>query len=140
MPVFLSILVVLIVLMVIVGFILYLHSRKLLREQKNFERGLKMVPLLIHLPPLSDDKDEAGRDTRDVIEENISKAQILYSIIASTLKKGFKSKFYGQRHFTFEIIGSKGFVKFYASVPVALVDVVKQAVISAYPAAQLEEV
>ncbi len=123
-----------------VGTVLFLHSRKLLREQKNFERGLKMVPLLIHLPPLSEDTEETGRDVRDLIDENISKAQILYNIIASTLKKGFKSKFYGQRHFAFEIVGSAGLVKFYAAVPIALADVIKQAVISAYPSAQLEEV
>ncbi len=140
MNVFLFITAILLLLICGVGTILYLHSRKLLREQKNYERGLKMVPLYIHLPPLSTDTAENGRDVRDVIDENISKAQILYSIIASTLKKGFKSKFYGQRHFGFEIIGSHGFVKFYAAVPVALVDVVKQAVISAYPSAQLEEV
>lgn len=122
------------------GVIIFFHSRKLLREQKNFERGLKMVPLLIHLPPSSEDIESNGRDIRDVTEENISKAQVLYSIIASTIKKDFKSKFYGQRHVAFEIIGTKGFVHFYAAVPVALVDVVKQAVISAYPTAQLEEV
>ena len=122
------------------GLIVFFHSRRLLREQKNFERGLKMVPLLIHLPPTSEDVESNGRDTRDVIEENISKAQVLYSIIASTIQKGFKSKFYGQRHLAFEIIGAKGFVHFYAAVPVAMVDVVKQAVISAYPSAQLEEV
>jgi hypothetical protein len=122
------------------GLIIYYHSRKLLREQKNYERGLKMVPLLIHLPPSSEDIQGNGRDNRDVVEENISKAQVLYSIIASTITKGFKSKFYGQRHFSFEIIGTNGFVKFYAAVPIALVDVVKQAVISAYPSAQLEEV
>jgi hypothetical protein len=122
------------------GLIIYFHSRKVLREQKNYERGLKMVPLLIHLPPTSEDVEANGRDTRDVVEENISKAQTLYSIIASTLKKDYKSKFYGQRHFAFEIIGIDGFVKFYASVPIVLVEVVKQAVISAYPSAQLEEV
>ncbi len=122
------------------GAIAYFYSRKLLREQKNFERGLKMVPLLIHMPPPSEDIEGNGRDIRDVTEENISKAQVLYGIIASTVQKGFKSKFYGQRHFAFEIIGSKGFVHFYAAVPVALVDVVKQAVISSYPTAQLEEV
>src|SRR5690606_29459917 len=44
------------------------------------------------------------------------------------------------RHFTFEIVGYKGFVHYYAAVPVALVDVVQQAIISAYPTAQLEEV
>ncbi len=121
------------------GAIAYFHSRKLLREQKNFERGLKMVPLLIHLPPSSEDIEGNGRDVRDVTEENISKAQTLYGIIASTVQKGFKTKFYGQRHFAFEIIGSKGFVHFYAAVPVAMQDVVTQAVISAYPSAQLEE-
>jgi hypothetical protein len=122
------------------GLIIFFQSRKTLREQKNYERGLKMVPLLIHLPPSSEDVEVNGRDTRDVVEENISKAQTLYSIIASTLKKDYKSRFYGQRHFTFEIIGIDGFVKFYASVPIVLVDVVKQAVISAYPTAQLTEV
>jgi len=140
MNLFLVIIIILLGLTCGVGAVLYLHSRKLLREQKNFERGLKMVPLLIHLPPVSDDTEQTGRDVRDVIDENVSKAQVLYSIIATTLKKGFKSKFYGQRHFAFEIIGARGFVKFYAAVPVVLVDVVKQAVSSAYPSAQLEEV
>ncbi len=140
MPFFLTVIVILLVLVAATGIVFYFQSRKLLREQKNFERGLKMIPLLIHLPPISEDTEESGRDVRDVIDENISKAQVLYSIIASTLKKGFKSKFYGQRHFAFEIIGEKGFVHFYAAVPVAMVDVVKQAVVSAYPAAQLEEV
>lgn len=120
--------------------IAFVQIRKLFREQKNFERGLKMVPLLIHLPPPSDDTDGGGRDVRDVVDENVSKAQILYNIIAGQFKKGFKNKFYGQPHFTFEIVGSHGFVYFYAAVPVALLDVVRQAVISAYPAARLEEV
>ncbi|MEO5627305.1 MAG: DUF87 domain-containing protein [Candidatus Saccharimonadales bacterium] len=141
MTVFLIILLVLLTAVSVVGLVLYLHSRKLLREQKNIERGLKMVPLLIHLPPPSDDTDIGGRDSRDVVDENISKAQILYSIIASTLQKStFKTKFYGQRHFAFEIVGQKGFVHFYAAVPVGMVDIVKQAVVSAYPAARLEEV
>lgn len=122
------------------GPIVYHQVRKAFREQKNFERGLKMVPLLIHLPPLSEDAEASGRDVRDVIEENISKAQIMYDIIASTFKKGFKNNFYGQRHISFEIVGSNGFVKFYAAVPVALVDVVRQAIVSAYPTARLEEV
>jgi hypothetical protein len=46
-----------------------------------------MVPLLIHLPPLSEDIDSNGRDNRDIVEENISKAQIMYDIIASTVQK-----------------------------------------------------
>ena len=124
----------------IVAPIAYVRIRKIFREQKNYERGLKMVPLLIHLPPLSDDAEAAGRDARDLVEENISKAQIMYDIIASTVQKGFKSKFYGQRHVAFEIVGSKGFVQFYAAVPISLVDVVQQAIVSAYPSARMEEV
>lgn len=140
MSAILSILVIFIVLVLIAAPIAFIQVRKMFREQKNFERGLKMVPLLIHLPPISEDTDVGGRDVRDVTEENISKAQIMYSIIASTMQKGFKHKFYGQRHFAFEIVGSKGFVYFYAAVPVAMVEVVKQAVVSAYPSARLEEV
>jgi hypothetical protein len=119
--------------------VIFLQTRKQRRAVKNFERGLKMVPLLIHLPPASDDTEGNGRDVRDVTDENISKAQIIYGIIASTLQKGFKAKFYGQRHFAFEIVASKGFVYFYAAVPVTLVEVVKQAIVSAYPSARLEE-
>ena len=140
MAAFLSILVVLLILVLIAAPIVYMQVRKVFREQKNFERGLKMVPLLIHFPPLSEDTEVGGRDARDVTEENISKAQVMYSIIASTMQKGFKSKFYGQRHFAFEIVGSKGFVYYYAAVPVVMVEIVKQAVVSAYPSARLEEV
>jgi hypothetical protein len=134
------ILVALAVLVLIAAPIIYLEAQKSFREQKNYERGLKMVPLLIHLPPPSDDIDGGNRDVRDVVDETISKAQIIYNIIASTLQKGFKSNFYGQRHFAFEIIGTQGFIYYYASVPIALIEVVKQAVSSAYPTARLEEV
>lgn len=134
------IIVVILLLGAVAAGIVYWQSRRIFREQKNYERGLKMVPLLIHLPPPSDDIEANGRDVRDLIDENISKAQVIYNIIASTVTKGFKSKFYGQRHFSFEIIGSQGFVYFYAAVPVALEEVVKQAIVSAYPTARLEEV
>jgi hypothetical protein len=140
MAVLLFILVFLLLAASLVAPVIYLQTRRRLREQKNYERGLKMVPLLIHLPPPSEDIEGGGRDIRDVTEENISKAQVIYSIIASTIQKGFKSKFYGQRHFAFEIVASKGFVYFYAAVPVSLVEVVKQAIVSAYPTARLEEV
>src|SRR5665213_809900 len=120
--------------------IVFLQTRKVFREQKNYERALKIVPLLIHLPPPSDDTEVGNRDVRDVTDETISKAQLIYNIIASTVQKGFKSNFYGQRHFAFEIVGSQGFVYFYAAVPVALLEIVKQAINSAYPSARLEEV
>lgn len=124
----------------IVGLFIWLRYKKILREAKNYERGLKMVPLLIHLPPSSSDTDVGQRDVRDVTEEVISKAQTLYDIIASTATKGFKSKLYGQRHISFEIVAAKGLVHYYAAVPVTLVPVVQQAVVSAYPTARLEEV
>lgn len=114
-----------------------LYSRA--RSSKNIERGLKMVNLIIYPPPYSEDIEVGGRDVRDVTEENISKAQMIYNIIASTLQKGSTVRKYGQRHFSFEIIGSHGFVHFYAAVPVPMVDLVKQSVVSAYPSARLEE-
>src|SRR5690606_41013381 len=90
------------------GIFTYLHYRKLLREAKNYERGLKMVSLQIHLPPSSDDIEVGSRDARDVTEETISKAQVLYNILASTAEDGKKRKFYGQRHVAFEIVAKKG--------------------------------
>jgi len=106
----------------------------------SIERSLEMVPLLIHLPPISDDTNVGGRDVRDVVDETISKSQILYNIIASTAEKNRSSKLFGQRHITFEIVGTQGFVNFYTAVPAHLVDVVKQAIVSAYPSAALEQV
>jgi hypothetical protein len=123
-----------------IGISVFWYYRKILREAKNYERGLKMVPMLVHLPPASDDIDVGARDAREVVEETISHAQVLYNIISSTATKGFKSRFYGQRHMALEIIANKGVIHYYCAVPVALVDVVKQAIIAAYPTARLEEV
>jgi len=119
--------------------VIIMYTRRQARDQKNYERGLKMVPLLIHLPPISEDTDLGGRDVRDLVDENISKAQVIYNIVAGTFQKGFKRKLYGQQHFSFEIISSRGFVYFYTTVPIGLVEVVRQAIVSAYPAARLEE-
>ncbi len=130
-----------IVLGIAIGFIVFSIYRKTLREAKNYERGLKMVPLLIHLPPSSDDlENNGGRDQRDVTEEVLSQAQVMYNIIASTATRGFKSKIYGQRHLAFEIVAHEGLVRYYTVVPSVLVDVVRQAVAAAYPSARLEEV
>lgn len=124
---------------IIIGFF-YWQYRKVLREAKNYERGLKMVPLKIHLPPTSDDIETGGRDERDITEETISQAQVLYNIIASTATKGFKSKIYGQRHMSFEIMATRGLIDYYVAVPTVLLDVVEQAIAAAYPSARLEEV
>lgn len=137
--VFISIFVV-VVLGLGVGAFVFSQYRKTLREAKNYERGLKMVPMLIHLPPSSEDIEGNGRDERDLTEEVLSQAQVMYNIIASTATKGFKSKIYGQRHISFEIVASGGLVHYYTIVPIVLVDVVRQAVAAAYPSARLEEV
>lgn len=118
----------------------YMQYSKIVREAKNYERGLKMVPFLIHLPPPGDDIETGGRDERDITDEALSQAQVMYNIISSTATSGFKTKVYGQRHIAFEIIASKGLVHYYVAVPHVLVDVVQQAVSAAYPAARLEEV
>lgn len=123
-----------------VGFFVFSQYRKTLREAKNYERGLKMVPLLIHLPPSSDDIEAGGRDARDITEEVLSQAQVMYNIIASTATRGFKSKVYGQRHISFEMVAHGGLVYYYAVVPTVLEDVIRQAIAAAYPSARLEEV
>lgn len=110
-----------------------------LRKSQKYERGLKMVPLLIHLPPSTDDIEAGGRDERDIANEAISKAQVIYSILASTVKKGFKVRLYGQKHFSFEIISKDGFIRYYAIIPASLTETVKQALQSAYPTARIEE-
>ena len=68
-----------------------LMRRTSLRNRKQYERGLKMVPLLIHLPPSTDDIQQGGRDERDLTEEIVSQAQVMYSILASTLTKGMNA-------------------------------------------------
>lgn len=110
-----------------------------LKKAKKYERSLKMVPLLIHLPPTTEDIEAGNRDDRDVANEAISKAQVMYSILASTTTKGLKTRLYGERHFSFEIISKDGLIRYYAIVPAVLTETVRQAIQSAYPTARVEE-
>lgn len=139
MPVWATYIIILVAVGMVIGIIWSWQLSKQ-RRVKNYERGIKMVPMLIHLPPSTDDIQGGGRDERDVTNEALSQAQVMYSIIASTLTKGFKSKMFGQRHIAFEIIASEGLIKYYAVVPAVITETVKQAVISAYPTARLEEI
>lgn len=132
--------VVIIIITVIIGVIVWKIIATHKRTRKNYERGLKMIAMLIHLPPSTDDIDGGGRDERDVTNEALSEAQVMYSIISSTAVKGFKSKLYGQRHMGFEIVAHDGFIKYYAIVPAVLTETIKQAIAAAYPTARLEEV
>ncbi len=139
----LSFIITIIVVIALMGVVLafvFSQYKKTLREAKNYERGLKMVPLYIHIPPSSDDLEGNGRDERDVTEEVLSQAQVMYNILASTATKGFKSRVYGQRHISLEIVAHEGLVHYYAVVPTVLIDVVTQAIAAAYPSARLEEV
>ena len=136
----LIIMIIFLMLLLAAAAVAFVYLRGIWREQKNYERGLKMVPVLIHLPPMSDDTDIGGRDARDVINENISRAQSLYGILSSTFQKGFKHRLYGQRHIGLEIVAKEGAINYYAAVPVPLLGVVEQAIVSAYPTARLEEV
>lgn len=120
--------------------IIFFQMRKNFREQKNYERGLKMVPLMIHLPPPSDDIKSESRDARDLVDEMVSQAQTMYNVITSTAQSGFKSNFYGQRHLSFEIISHDGLIHYYVVVPIVLLDTIRQAITAAYPTARLEEV
>lgn len=127
-------------LVVAVVMIVVAMATKKKQKSKEYERALKMMPLLIHLPPTTDDIQIGGRDARDVTNEEISTAQIMYSILASTLKReSLKDRVYGQRHFSFEMIAVDGLVKYYAVVPAVLTETVKQAIVSSYPTARLEE-
>ena len=134
-----TILIVLVAVVLLFSFV-FIQYRNVLREAKNYERGLKMVPMYIHIPPSSDDVEGNGRDERDITEEVLSQAQVMYNIISTTTTKGFKSKIYGQRHLSFEIIAHEGLIHYYAVVPTVLIDVVKQSIAAAYPSARLEEV
>ena len=133
------------VIAIIVGSLLILaailtssHIHKL-RKNVKYERGLKTVSLLIHLPPTTDDIEAGGRDKRDIMNEAISKAGVMYSILASTTTKGIKRKIYGEPHFSFEIIAHDGFIRYYALVPESQKETVKQAIQSAYSTARIEE-
>lgn len=133
------VIIVMIIAFVLLMAIIFGSSISKLRKRNRYERSLKMKPLLIHLPPTTDDIEGGGRDKRDIANEAISKAQIMYSILTSTTEKGFKTRLYGQRHFSFEIVAKDNFIHYYAIVPAELTETIKQAVQSAYPTARIEE-
>lgn len=140
MPVFVIVLLV-VVAALAAGLVLLLVTRRNQRSNKNKERGLSMVNLRIHLPPISEDIDSSTRDNRDVVEENISRATSLYNLLTSIAeKRSLKIAYYGQEHICFEIIAKGNEIHFYASAPGGLVPLVIQAINSTYKSAKVEEV
>ncbi|HUC96624.1 MAG TPA: ATP-binding protein, partial [Candidatus Saccharimonadales bacterium] len=114
-----------------VAVFVFSQYQKTLRDAKNYERGLKMIPMHIHIPPSGEDLESNGRDERDITEEALSQAQVMYNIISSTATRGFKSRIYGQRHISFEVIAHEGLVYYYVIVPAVLTDIIIQAVAAA---------
>jgi hypothetical protein len=54
------------------GVVAYFTYQRKLRRAKAIERGLKMVPILIHLPPPASDTQGENRDVREVMREKTS--------------------------------------------------------------------
>lgn len=128
------------VIVIAVSIFIFSQYQKTLRDAKNYERGLKMIPMYIHIPPSGEDLEANGRDERDITEEILSQAQVMYNIISSTATKGFKSRIYGQRHLSFEIVAHEGLIHYYAIVPAVLTNIIRQAIEAAYPSVRLEEI
>lgn len=105
------------------------------RKAKNVERSLKMVPLLVKIPP--QEVPSQGRDMREVIKESISKAEGVFRLLSGISTK--KSQIYGQRYVSMEIIAQGREIFFYVAVPASLVTAVKKALISGYPGIQIEQ-
>lgn len=137
----------LLVVLVIVLFVV----RRLLRRAKEIERSLKMVPLLVKLPP-AEAAESTMRDNRELIKENIARAEGLFNIaaaIGATKTKGFldymigisafRRWLFGRKHLSFELVASEGKIFFYVVVPVGLVTTIEKALIAAYPDVQVEK-
>jgi hypothetical protein len=69
--------IILLMMVMVAAPIIFLQTRKTFREQKNYERGLKIVPMLIHLPPPSDDTEVGSRDVLDVTDDRYSQADTI---------------------------------------------------------------
>ena len=56
-----------IVILVLVLTIVFASNISKLRKSKKYERSLKMVPLLIHLPPTTDDIDSGSKNLKNCL-------------------------------------------------------------------------
>lgn len=121
----------------VLGMVAFLIYRNLVRRNKDIERSLKMVPMQIKLPP-AEASDSANRDTRELFKENISKAEGVFNLLSGITAE--KSKLYGNRYVSFEIIADGAMIYFYTAVPVTLLSTVQKALVSGYPTIQIEQV
>lgn len=116
----------------VIGFFIYL---KITRRSKDVERSLKLVPLLLKIPP--QETGDENRDERELVKENISKAEGVYRLLSGISAK--KSKINGQRYVSFEVIAKGKQIYFYVAVPASLLAAVKKALTSGYPGIQIEQ-
>ena len=123
-----------IVLSAVIALVLYLYISKS-RRSKDVERSLKLVPLLLKIPPR--EVANENKDIREAIKENISKAEGIFRLMSGIASK--KSKLYGQRYVSFEVVAQGKQIFFYTAVPVSLLDAVKKALTSGYPGIQIEQ-
>ena len=117
---------------IVMAVILILKSS---RKSKAVERSLKLVPLLIKIPPREATKD--GRDGHEQIQTNIAKAEGVYRLLSGIAAK--HSKVHGQRYVGFEIVAKAKQIFFYVAVPVSLLEPIKKALASGYPGIQIEQ-
>jgi hypothetical protein len=115
-----------------IGFFWY---RRVARRSKDIERSLKMVPLLVKLPP--QEAEDGSRDTRELIKENISKAEGVFNLLSGIATD--KSKFYGKKYVSFEIVADGKQINFYIAVPATLLSAVQKSLTSAYTGIQIEK-
>lgn len=116
------------------GFGIFWYVKKQ-RRSKQVERSLKLVPLLLKIPPR--ETNDERRDIREAVKENISKAEGIFRLLSGIASK--KSRLYGQRYVAFEVVADAKQIYFYTAVPAVLLEPVKRAITSGYPGIQIEQ-
>lgn len=143
--------VVFVLIIMVVLTVAFFVVRRIFRRAKEIERSLKMVPLLIKLPP-AEAAEASARDNRELIKENIARAEGLFNIVAaigSTKTKSFldymlglsalKRWLFGRKHLAFELVASEGRIFFYVIVPVSLLSTIEKALLASYHDVQIEK-
>lgn len=115
---------------ILIGFFIV---RKRLRRAKAIERSLKLVPMLLKLPPA--EVGDTQRDERELIKENISRAEGIYKLLSGISTN--RRFLYSQRYISFEIIAQGEQIFFYVAVPISLLSATEKALVSAYPTIQI---
>jgi len=134
----------------VIGTIAFFVYRKILRHAKEVERSLKIVPLLIKLPP-TEKNESTNRDSREMTKENIARAEGVFNLLtgmgSTRIKKltdllfgisAMKRRLLGWRYVSFEIIADSDQIYFYVGAPISLVSMIEKALLAGYPDIQIE--